>query len=487
MTTMQDPAPPGAPARPGSSAVAITMVVIAGSFMTVLDTTILGVALDGLSQHFHSPLATIQWTATGYMLALAAVIPLTAWAAGRFGSKHLYIVSVSLFTAGSALAGAAWSTESLIFFRVLQGLGGGMVVPLGMAIVINAAAPEHKGRMMGLLGIPVLVGPLVGPVLGGWLVDAASWRWIFLINVPIGVLTVVLAVLILPRDTVRASHRLDVTGLLTLSPGLAALIYGLATGGESGDFASAKVLVPTLGGAALVVAFVVRALTASAPLLDLRLLRVRAFAAGIGTMALFAGAYFGALMLVPMYYQLVRGESATMSGLLGVPQVLATGITLQIASRLTDRVPAGRIVPIGVTLAVIGYGTFTAQLGPDAPYWRLIVSLTVAGAGVGMTMMPTVTGATRGFAPPQVPAASTLININSQVAGSIGTALLSVLLTTAAAEHGGLAAAQGLDAAARAELAPSLADAFQHTYVWVVVLMAASMIPALCQPRKKYA
>ncbi|MEV6570354.1 DHA2 family efflux MFS transporter permease subunit [Streptomyces sp. NPDC051577] len=476
--TTTEPAALRRTVTPVPSPLAIAMVVVLGSFMTVLDTTILGVALGGLSRHFASPLATVQWTATAYTLALAAVIPLTAWAAGRFGTKRLYVLSIALFTAGSALAGLAWNIETLIAFRVLQGLGGGMVMPLGMAIVLNAASAERKGRMMGLLGLPVLVGPLVGPVLGGWLVDEASWRWIFFVNVPVGVLAVALASRILPRDTTRASRPLDVVGLLTLSPGLAALIYGLATGGERGDFAAPSALVPTVVGAVLVVAFVVRALKARSPLLDLRLLRVRAFAAGVGTMALFAGAYFGALMLVPMYYQLVRGESATVSGLLGIPQVLATGIALQIASRLTDRVPAGRIVPFGVSLAVLGYAAFTAQIADaEVPYWRLMAALTVAGAGVGMTMMPTITGATRGFGPDRVPAASTLLNINSQISGSIGMALFSVLLTTAAAGSGGLAVARGASA-------PALAGAFQHTYLWVVVALAAALVPALLQPRR---
>ncbi|MET9605133.1 DHA2 family efflux MFS transporter permease subunit [Streptomyces sp. NPDC006512] len=466
-----------APSRPNPSPTAIAVVVILGSFMIVLDTTVLGVALGGLSRHFQAPLATLQWTATGYTLALSAVIPVTAWASGRFGTKRLYMLSMAVFGVGSALAGLAWSIETLIAFRVLQGLGGGMLVPLGMAMVLTASAPEHKGRMMGLLGIPVLVGPLVGPVLGGWLVDAASWRWIFFINVPVGILALVLAARTLPREAVGAAGRLDVLGLVLLSPGLAALIYGLATGGEHGDFSSAGALVPALVGAALVLGFVLRALTTRAPLLDLRLLKVRAFASGIGTLALFAGAYFGAMMLVPMYYQLVRGESATASGLLGVPQVIATGIALQVTSRLTDRIPAGRVVPAGIVLAVLGYGLFTLRLGAGTPYWQLVGALTVAGAGAGMTMMPTVTGATRGFAAAQVPAASTLININSQIAGSAGTALLSVLLTTSAAGAGGLVEAG-------AASAPALAAAFRETYVWVVALMAASLVPALFQPRR---
>src|SRR5688572_22099302 len=207
---------------------AIGGVVVLGAIMAMLDMTVINVALDQLIIEFDTTLDTMQWVATGYTLALATVIPLSGWAADRFGTKQVYLTAVLLFMTGSALAGTAWSAESLILFRVLQGLGGGMLLPLSMTILTKAAGPARIGRVMAVLGIAVGLGPILGPVLGGWLVDDVSWRSIFYLNVPIGVLTLILGARILPAEGPRPTEKLDVLGLLFLSPGLAALIYGLA-------------------------------------------------------------------------------------------------------------------------------------------------------------------------------------------------------------------------------------------------------------------
>ncbi|GAA2790469.1 DHA2 family efflux MFS transporter permease subunit [Kitasatospora sp. CM 4170] len=488
-TTSPAPAAGRAAAAPAPRTAAVAAVVVLGSLMTVLDTTIVNVALNRLAEDFAAPLATIQWVTTGYTLALATVTPVTAWAIGRFGTRRLYLTALALFVLGSGLAGTAWDAPSLIAFRVLQGLGGGMVMPVGMTVLVRASDPARTGRTMSVLGIPVLIGPLAGPVLGGWLVDEATWRWVFLVNLPIGLLALALALRLLPRDTGDGTRRrLDLPGLLMLSPGLAALIYGLAAGAERGGLGAPDALLPTLAGAALVAAFAVRALTARDPLIDLRLLRRRAFAGPAATLALFACGYFGSMLLLPLYYQLVRGQSATDVGLLGIPQALATGITMQIAGRLTDRIAAGRIVLTGAAVATTGFLAFTVQVAAGTPYWQLIAALVLMGTGVGMTIMPTIAAATRGVAPADVPAATTLVTIVQQVAGSTGTALMSVLLTGALAGHlpdgGGLAALHGLDAAARAALAPGLAAAFRDTYGWAVALLALALLPALLLPRR---
>ena len=206
----------------------VAAVVVVGSIMAILDVTVVNVAIRTLAQDFHTQLTTIQWVVTGYTLALATVIPLTGWGAERFGTKRLYLTSIVLFASGSVLSGLAWSSGALIFFRVLQGLGGGMLMPVGMTILTQAAGPQRVGRVMAVIGVPMLLGPIFGPILGGWLVDGYSWRWIFFINVPIAVVAVVLAVRILPKDVTSRHERLDWLGLLLLSPGLALLIYGLA-------------------------------------------------------------------------------------------------------------------------------------------------------------------------------------------------------------------------------------------------------------------
>ncbi|XIE78596.1 MFS transporter [Streptomyces sp. SBR177] len=211
-------APAGAAGTPLGRVLAVTVL---GSVMSVLDMTIVNVALRSLSDAFQAPLTTIQWTATAYTLALAAVIPTAAWAMGRIGARRTYLTALVLFTLGSLLAALAWDAGSLIAFRAVQGLGGGLLMPVGMTMVMRAADPARMGRAMAVGGLPILVGPVIGPTLGGWLVDAASWHWIFLVNLPLGALALALAVRLLRPDAPRAGDpapRLDVPGLLMLSP-----------------------------------------------------------------------------------------------------------------------------------------------------------------------------------------------------------------------------------------------------------------------------
>src|SRR5579884_3304642 len=234
---------------------AVASVVILGAIMTILDTTIVNVAIDTLSREFHSKLATIQWVSTGYMLALATVIPLTGWAADRFGTKRLWIISVTLFMLGSALSGLAWSAGSLIVFRVLQGLGGGMVMPAGMSILAQAAGPTRIGRVMSVVGAPMLLGPILGPVLGGLILQGLSWRWIFYVNVPIGAVALTLAWRLLPASERQSAERLDYVGVLLLSPGLAGIVFGLSEIATHGGIGYAGAWGPIAAGAALVTAF----------------------------------------------------------------------------------------------------------------------------------------------------------------------------------------------------------------------------------------
>src|SRR5690242_20421365 len=235
-------------------------VVLLGAVMSILDTTVVNVAIDHLAVAFHSSLTTIQWVITGYTLALAAVIPVSGWAADRFGTKRIYLWSLVLFTIGSVLSGLAWSDGSLIAFRVLQGIGGGMIMPAVMTIMTKKAGPHRMGRVMGVLGVPMLLAPILGPILGGWLVDDVSWRWIFFINLPIGIVALLFSSRILPKDRPEPSERLDLLGLLMLSPSLALIIYGLAQTNAHG-FGSAAVLVPALVGIVLLASFIRHALS----------------------------------------------------------------------------------------------------------------------------------------------------------------------------------------------------------------------------------
>lgn len=474
--------------RPGPTAIALVLVL--GSIMVALDQTVVNVAVHRLSQDFAASLAAVQWVITGYSLALGAVIPVTAWAAGRFGAKRLYLVAIALFGTGSLLAGTAWNIESLIAFRVLQGLGGGMVMPLAMTILLRAAPPGRLGRLMSMLGLAILVGPLAGPLLGGRLVDEVSWRWMFLLNVPIVVLVELLGLRVFPRDEPAADRRLDVPGLLLLSPGLAALIYGVTAGGERGDVTSPGVLGPLLAGGALVAGFVARTLTSRHPLIEPRLFRRRPVAAAGAVLALFATGYFGSMLLLPLYFQVVRGETATAAGLLAAPLALASGTSMQISGRLIDRIGPRAIVTAAAITASCGFVLFAVQLSADASYWGLCGALVLVGLGGGSTMMPTMTAAGAGAPRDLAAAVSTAVNLVSTTVAAVGTAAASVLLTAAisarvpAAGDDGPRAFHALPPDARAAAAPTLADAFQHTYVWAVVLTALAVVPALFLPRR---
>jgi EmrB/QacA subfamily drug resistance transporter len=477
----------------------IAGVVVLGAIMSILDITVVNVALPTFQTTFGSaghPLAysTVAWTVTGYTLALATVIPVAGWAADRFGTKRLYMAAVALFTAGSALCSLATSINMLIGFRVLQGLGGGMLMPLGMMIITKAAGPKRMGRLMAILGVPMLLGPIGGPILGGWLIDAASWHWIFLINVPIGVVGLIYALVALPKDSPQPSESFDFLGVLMMSPGLALFLYGISTIPAEGKVGTPKVLIPALIGLALVVAFVLYSFKPRHPLLDLRLFRNRNLAVSILTMFLFAVAFFGGLLLVPTYFQQVRGESVLQAGLLVAPQGIGAMLTMPIAGALTDKIPVGRIVPFGLVFIGVGMAGLT-QISSTTSYPVLLGLLFIMGLGMGGTMMPIMTSALKTLRAAEVARGSTLLNITQQIASSIGVAVMSVILTNGlknsklaypaiAARHNPKIAAQiGGQAGVKEGLAEA-ANAFAHTYWVAFALVLVTVVAAVFLPRK---
>src|SRR5712692_4386106 len=230
----------------------IAFVVIIGSIMSILDMTIVNVALEKLGHDLHKPIADTQWVITGYMLSLAAGIPITGWAARRFGAKPVYLLSLVLFTAGSVLCGIAQSLDQLIVFRVIQGIGGGMILPLGQLMMATAAGPKRMGRVMSIVAVPAMLGPILGPALGGLIVDNTSWRWIFYVNLPIGLIAFLASLRTLPRVERAPTERLDLRGLLLMAAGLPLFTYGLAEIGKTGSFTATRVLLPVLAGIALV-------------------------------------------------------------------------------------------------------------------------------------------------------------------------------------------------------------------------------------------
>jgi EmrB/QacA subfamily drug resistance transporter len=466
----------------------VSSVVILGAIMSILDTTIVNVAIDRLSQDFHTSLSTIQWVSTGYLLALSTVIPVTGWAADRFGTKRLYMLSIGLFLLGSALSGAAWSAGSLIVFRILQGLGGGMIMPTGMTILARAAGPQRMGRTMSVVGIPMLIGPAAGPIIGGWFVDDFSWRWIFYINIPVGLVALFLSMRLLPRDKPQPTDRLDGFGLILLSLGLSSFVYGLAETSSSGGVTSARAIVPLLAGLALIASFVRHALRRSNPLLDLRLFGRRSVSAAGATTFLFAMGMFGVMLLLPLYHQSVRGQSALMTGVFLLPQGLGAALTMPFAGKLTDQIGPGRVVLVGLTLDVVGMLGYT-QVSATTSYWYLEFFLLIMGLGMGCTMMPAMSAAYQTISHAAAARATTALNIVQRVGASIGVAVLSVMLqhqiTSRLPGASGIGAAQNVPPAVHATIAPKLADAFGVTFWVATAMIAIAFIPASLLPRHR--
>jgi EmrB/QacA subfamily drug resistance transporter len=433
-------------------------VVILGAIMSILDATIVNVALDTLSRDLDSPLATIQWVTTGYLLALATVIPLSGWLSERFGSRRVWMASVALFAVGSVACGLATSAAMLIAFRLLQGLGGGLILPVGQSVLAQVAGPARVGRVMSVIGVPMLLGPVLGPVLGGLILTGASWRWIFYVNVPIAVAALALAARLLPRGIGRAdAGRLDRVGVALLPPGLVAIVFGLSEIETHGGITSPLAFGPIVVGLCLVALFVRHALATERPLLDVRLFRSLHFSAAAATVFVAGAALFGAMLLLPLYFQLARGEDALAAGLLIAPQGIGAAIVLPFAGRLVDRTGGGWVVIVGCVVMTIATAPL-AWVRSDTSTVLLHALLFVRGMGLGATMMPSMAAAYARLNPAQVPGATATLNVLQRTGGSLGTALVSVVL-----QH---------------HLTGPVTAAFAHTFAWVAAMTLVAVVPA---------
>ena len=441
----------------------IVAVFSLGAIMSVLDATIVNVALRDLSIELNAPLDQIQWVATGYLLAIAAVIPMAGWVTRRFGTRRVFIASIVLFTIGSLFCALAWSVESLIAFRILQGIGGGLVMPVGQILVVKAAGPKNLSRVMAVTGIPMLAAPILGPSLGGLLLEVASWHWIFLINVPIGVVTVFAATRLLPPNETEAAGRLDIGGFGLATAGAVAVTYGLAESGNAGSLLATSVLIPVLAGIALLITFVLRSLRIENPLLDVRLFAARQFAAAAAVIFVLGAMLFGGMILLPLYFQTVRGLGPLETGLLLAPQGIGVAISMQIGGRLTDIQGGGRTSLYGLIVTLIATVPFVL-IADDTPYFALEIAMLARGMGLGMMLMPAMTSAYRKLDQRKVNDAAAQLTVIQRLGGSMGTAVLTVVLQNQLSTATDPAGA---------------ADAFGGAFVVVAVLALLSIIPVV--------
>ncbi|MEE6175210.1 DHA2 family efflux MFS transporter permease subunit [Mycobacterium sp. 050134] len=453
-------------ARSGSLDARLALVALACTLLpalVTLDATIANVAQRTFVDQFSSTPAVVAWTVTGYSLALAAAIPITGWAAGRVGTKVLALGSVALFSWASLLCAQAPSVALMVTFRVLQGFAGGTLVPLQLAILAHAAGPRRMGRVLPISTVPALLTPIYGPMLGGWLIGSFGWQAVFLINVPIGLLTLIVAGFVLPENVPAPEKGLDGVGFLLLSPGLALFLYGVSQLPEHRAFAEAHV--PAAAGVLLIGAFVVRALRRpEGALIDLRLLKHRDVAAANAVRFLFAIAFFGSCLILPGYFQQVLWKTPLQAGMLLVPQTLGAAAVRPIVGRLTQRYGARRVVLTGIALGAAGLTAFVCGIRGDIG--KLMAGLALLGIGSGCVATPVSRSAVQTLPDRRIGDGTTLFNVNHHVAACVGAALMSVILTDGATH-------------ATADISRAYGGAF----LVALALLAAAAVPASFLPR----
>lgn len=400
--------------------------IIIGLFMVILDGTAMNVAIPGFVEEFESSLSIVQWTVTGYALAQAAVIPLAGWLSDRFGAKNIFLLSVAMFTVGSLLCALAGSIEQLIIYRVLQGLGGGMLAPIAMAFTYRLSPPGKVGAVMGMMGIPILLAPAAGPVLAGWLVDYYSWVWIFLINIPVGIIGLVIGIRSLPKIERQTVASLDLLGMILGPVAFAALSYGVSEGANG--WTSAKTLTGISIGAVALILFIIAELRHKQPLLELRVFKSLFFTRGIIVQWISQIALFGTLFLVPLFLQQAKAYSAFDTGLIMLPQALAAGLAMPIGGRLFDKIGARPLVLSGMTL-VTAAAFLLSRMEADDGTMYMMLPLVLLGFGMGLSMMPLNTYLIQSAPQNLVSRVTALTNAAQQVMTSFAVAGLATILT----------------------------------------------------------
>jgi EmrB/QacA subfamily drug resistance transporter len=468
---------PTSPAKPpveklDPKVVKTALILITGGMAVIFDTTIVSVALHTLAVKLDTSVATIQWVTTGYLLALAIAVPLSAWALQRFGGKRLWMFSLAVFLLGSIGSSLAWNVGSLIGWRVVQGIGGGLMLPLLATLIFQAAGGKALGRLVTYVALPALLGPILGPVIGGAILTHLSWRFMFWVNVPFCVAGLLLAWRYLADDApgkakggaAAAKAKLDVPGLLLIAPGTSVLLYGLANAGTSAGFGRPDVIIPLVIGAALIAAFTWYALRKARPLVEIRLFAKRSVASASAALFFSGFSLYGAMLLLPLFYQDVRGTSALTAGIMLVPQGIGMVLSRTVAGSNIDKFGPRLIVLIGCVIVAAATVPF-AFAGPHTSSWLLALWMIIRGFGLGAVTMPLMVSSYVGLDKQQIAHSSVLTRTAQQIGGSFGTAVLAVILEGAIAAHHG-----------------ALADAFHVAFWWSAGFSAVAVLLSLWLP-----
>ncbi|CAN5358767.1 MDR family MFS transporter [soil metagenome] len=445
----------------------ISLVLVLGAITSLLDTTIVNIALKHLQVVFAATVAQTQWVTTAYLLAYVAVIPVSGWASERFGARRMWMFAVGLFMIGSLACGFAVSLPELVAFRVLQGLGGGMILPITITILTRAAGRERIGRAIATIGLIGQLAPILGPVIGGSIVQSAGWNWLFFVNIPICFAALVLAAIILPMGERHPGTAFDFLGFALLTPGIVALAFGISRATGAGGFTAIDTWLPLAIGVVLVALFSLHSLRARRPaLLDVRVFARRSF--GLSSVITFVAGFsiYALMLLLPLFYQQVRGESVLATGLLLIPQGLGTMCFILINRRLGGRIDTRLVIVGGVLLTMIGIlpFLFAGTSGADV---LLLLGQFLQGFGMGAVSLPVMTLAFASLSHAETPRGSAAFNVVQRVGAPFGVTVIAVVL-------------QGY--LAGAGTAGQIASAFAATFWWVFALSAVPLLLAFFLP-----
>jgi EmrB/QacA subfamily drug resistance transporter len=461
------------------------LILIVGAMAVIFDTTIVSVALHTLALRMHTSVSTIQWVTTGYLLALGIAVPLSTWGLQRFGGKRLWMFSLAVFLVGSIGSSLAWNVGSLIGWRVVQGIGGGIMLPVMTTLIFQAAGGKSLGRLVTWVAMPALLGPILGPLIGGAILTHLSWRFMFWVNVPFCVVGLPLAWRYMAADapakaapakaapakavlanagTAAPRPRLDIPGLLLIAPGTSVMLLGLANAGTAAGFGHADVIIPLVIGVALLAAFVGYALRRAHPLVEIRLLAKRSVASSTAVLFFSGFSLYGALLLMPLYYQDVRGTTALAAGVMLVPQGVGALLSRTVAGSNIDRFGPRLFAVAGFAIVAAATVPF-ALAGPHTSAWLLALWMVIRGFGLGAVTMPVMVAGYIGLDKKQIPHSSVLTRTSQQIGGSFGTAVLAVILAGAIAAH-----------------PATLADAFHVAFWWSVGFSGVAVLLSLWLP-----
>jgi EmrB/QacA subfamily drug resistance transporter len=463
------------PAKPTTekldpAVVRTALILIVGAMAVIFDTTIVSVALHTLSVKLDTPVTTIQWVTTGYLLALGIAVPLSTWGLQRFGGKRLWMFSLAVFLVGSVGSSLAWNVSSLIGWRVVQGIGGGLMLPVMTTLIFQAAGGKSLGRLVTYVALPALLGPILGPLIGGAILTHLSWRFMFWVNVPFCAIGILLAWRYLNIDPparpgpAAGKPRLDVPGLFLIAPGTSVVLLGLANAGTAAGFAHPDVIIPLIAGVTLLAAFTGYALRKSHPLVEVRLLARRSVASSSAVLFFSGFSLYGAMLLMPLYYQDVRGTTALGAGVMLVPQGIGAVLSRTVAGSNIDRFGSRVIALAGFVIVAAATVPF-ALAGPHTSEWLLALWMVIRGFGLGAVTMPVMVAGYIGLDKQQIPHSSVLTRTAQQIGGSFGTAILAVILEGAIAAH-----------------PATLADAFHVAFWWSAGFSAVAVLLSLWLP-----